>query len=127
MNLKPKNYEWSSFYVSVVDLLEYSFSSRAILKRYTAMKGFLPQILAGIRGVASFQRIRLYREIQRRLDEDPQFRPFFEGETTELPQFYVEWIRKDLGPFWEWLPDGALYHDPNAYLKTQEKFVNTVG
>ena len=119
MNLKPKNYEWSSFYVSVVDLLEYSFSSRAILKRYTAMKGFLPQILAGIRGVASFQRIRLYREIQRRLDEDPQFRPFFEGETTELPQFYVEWIRKDLGPFWEWLPDGALYHDPNAYLKTQ--------
>ena len=27
-----------------------------------------------------------------------------------------------IGIFWEWLPEGARYHDhdPNAYLKTQE-------
>ncbi len=25
-----------------------------------------------------------------------------------LPAFYVERVRKDLGPLWEWLPEGAL-------------------
>ena len=121
MNLKPKNYTWGSFYAAVSDLLTYSFSWRSIFKRYTTMEGTIPRVLAGIRGVASFQRVRLYREIQRRLDEDPQFRPFFEGETPEIPQFYVDWIRKNLGQLWEWLPAGALYHDPKAYLKeTQE-------
>jgi hypothetical protein len=34
-----------------------------------------------------------------------------------LPQFYKDIIRQDLGPLMEWLPEEALYHDPNAYLK----------
>ena len=37
---------------------------------------------------------------------------------TTIPQFYVDWIKRDLGPFWDWLPDGALYHDANAFLKS---------
>ena len=32
----------------------------------------------------------------------------------------IERIRKSLGPLWEWLPDGVLYHDPNAYFKAQK-------
>ncbi len=28
-------------------------------------------------------------------------------------------VKKDLGPLWRWLPEGALYHDPNAYLKAE--------
>jgi hypothetical protein len=24
-----------------------------------------------------------------------------------------------LGPLWEWLPAGALHHDPYAYLKSE--------
>jgi hypothetical protein len=28
-------------------------------------------------------------------------------------------MRKDLGSLWEWLPEGALDHDPNAYSKTE--------
>lgn len=120
MNLKPKNYAWSPFYGSLTDLFAYSFSWDAIFRRYKAMRGFLAQGLAALRGVSFFQRTQLYREIWRRFDEDPEFRPFFEGETTELPQFYMDWVRKDLGTFWEWLPEGALYHDPNAYLKAEE-------
>jgi hypothetical protein len=27
-------------------------------------------------------------------------------------------VRQDLGPLWEWLPEGALQHDPHAYLKS---------
>jgi hypothetical protein len=33
-----------------------------------------------------------------------------------LPSFYHERIRRELGPLYEYQPDGALYHDQNAYL-----------
>ena len=29
-------------------------------------------------------------------------------------------IRRQLGPLWDALPEGALMHDPNAYLKRHE-------
>jgi hypothetical protein len=32
---------------------------------------------------------------------------------------YVDLARQDLGALWEWLPAGAMYHDPNAYLKSE--------
>lgn len=120
INLKPKNYTWDEFYDNFIDLIEYSFSWKTIFRRYKAMEGFLARGLSIVRGISIIDRVKFYREIQRHLDEDPQFRPFFEGETAELPQFYVERIRKDLGLLWEWLPEGALYHDPNAYFKAQE-------
>ncbi len=74
-----------------------------------------------VRAISSegFGRIKYYTEVRHRLDEDPQFRPYFEQETTELPDFYIERIKNDLGPFWDWLPEGAIYHDPNAYLKAE--------
>ena len=36
----------------------------------------------------------------------------------EIPRFYLDLVRKDLGLLWEWLPKGALDHDPNAYSKS---------
>jgi hypothetical protein len=64
-------------------------------------------------------RIRYYEEVRRLLDVDPQYRSFFEQETRKLPQFYVDRVRKELGLLWEWLPEGALCHDPNAYLRSE--------
>ena len=49
----------------------------------------------------------------------PAVRRYFEGETTDLPSFYVEPVRKDLRWLWDWLPEGALYHDPNAYFSSR--------
>src|SRR5262249_55654990 len=68
---------------------------------------------------SGFGRIQYYEEVRRRLDFDRKFRRFYEQETSELPQFYVDGVRKELGPFWEWLPQGALGHDPNAYLRSE--------
>jgi hypothetical protein len=68
-----------------------------------------------------FGRLKYHREIRRRLATDRQFRLFFEQETTQLPRFYVDRVRKQLGPLWRWLPEGALYHDPNAYLKSERE------
>ena len=63
-------------------------------------------------------RINYHNQVRRQLNTDAQFRRYFEQETTALPQFYSELARKELGPLWEWLPEGALHHDPYAYLKS---------
>ena len=121
MNVKPKNYKWDEFYDGVIDMINYTFSSRAIFRRYKAVEVFMPRWLNVIRAMAGHERTRLYHNVRRQLDADKQFLAFFDGDTGELPQFYVDWIRKDLGALWEWLPEGALYHDPNAYLKAENQ------
>jgi hypothetical protein len=120
MNITPKNYPWTEFYEHVIDLTRYTFSARAITRRIGATPMFTPKMLNVIRAVSSegYGRITYYSEILRRLRTDPQFRPFFERQSNAVPQFYIDRIRKDLGPLWHWLPEGALQHDPNAYLKS---------
>ncbi|HWX40522.1 MAG TPA: radical SAM protein, partial [Blastocatellia bacterium] len=120
MNVKPKNYHWPDFYDRVIDLVKYTYSWRAIFNRYRATQALIPRWMNVVRAVSSegFGRIKYHTEVRRRLDTDRQLRRFFEQETTELPQFYLELARKDLGPLWEWLPEGAMDHDPNAYLKS---------
>ncbi|MHC4779757.1 MAG: B12-binding domain-containing radical SAM protein [Planctomycetota bacterium] len=122
MNLKPKNYSWTDFYDYVIDVTKHSYSWGSIVKRFQANRTILPKLMNVLRSVSAegFGRIKYNTEIRRRLDNDPQFRPFFDQETTQLPRFYEDIVRKDLGPFWDWLPDGALHHDPNAYLASQE-------
>ena len=84
-----------------------------------ATSGVVPRWMNLVRAVSTegWGRLNYYREIRRRLDSDRQFRPYFEQETTALPRFYVDMVRRTLGPLWQWLPDGALHHDPHAYLK----------
>jgi hypothetical protein len=81
----------------------------------------IPRWMNVVRAVSSegFGRLRYHTEVRRRLDTDAQFRRYFDQETTELPQFYLDLARKDLGALWEWLPEGAMSHDPNAYLKSE--------
>ena len=121
MNLKPQNYSWPSFYEHVIDLTRYTFSRRAIGRRVLATKASVPRWLNVIRAVSSegYGRIRKYSEVRRLLLSDPQFRRYFEQGTNILPHFYAEQVQKDLGPMWDWLPEGALLHDPNAYLKSE--------
>ena len=122
MNVSPKHYTWPEFYDHVIDVTAYSFSRRAIVKRFRASTARLPRWLNIVRAVSSegFGRLKFYREVRRRLDEDRPFRDYFEGKSTELPHFYMDIIKRDLGALWEWLPEGAIYHDPNAYLKAEQ-------
>ena len=70
-----------------------------------------------------FGRIKFNEKIYRQLQSEKEFRNYFERETTELPQFYVDFIKQDMGPLWEWLPEGAMFHEPNAYLENIEQRV----
>lgn len=118
MNVRPKNYAWIDFYEHLIDVTKYSYSPRLMARRFMANGETTPRWLNVIRGLSSerFGRVKYFTAVRRRLIGDREFRRFFEQKTTALPSFYVERIRKDLGPFWGWLPDGAIYHDPNAYL-----------
>ncbi len=119
MNLKPKNYEWVDFYDKVIDLTAYTFSKKAIFKRFTACSHFTAKWMNFMRAISSegYGRIKFFKMVRRNLVEDRAFRAYFEGETRQLPSFYRDLIQKDLGAWWQWLPKGALEHDHNAYLQ----------
>ncbi len=118
MNIKPKNYSWPEFYSHVIDLGEYTFSWSAIIKRLIATNAFIPRWMNVVRAVSEegFGRVAFNKKILRYLNSDNKFRDYFEQETTELPQFYHDIINDELGPLKRWLPEGAIFHDQNAYL-----------
>ena len=93
--------------------------ARNIGKRFAANRGAVPRWMNVVRAVSSegFGRMRYFKNVRRMLEEDRGFRAYFEQETDVLPEFYVQRVKHDLGPLWDHLPEGALYHDPNAYLK----------
>ena len=118
MNMKPKNYEWVPFYDKVIDLTAYTFSKKAIYNRFMATRTFTSKWLNFMRAVSSegYGRLKFYHSVRKQLTEDSSFRDYFEGESVQLPAFYSNIIRRDLGSWWEWLPKGAMEHNPNAYL-----------
>ena len=118
MNLKPKNYSWPQFYDYLIDVTKYSYSPRLLFRRFMANGETIPRWLNVVRGLSSerFGRIAYFTEIRRRLVTDLPLRRFFEQETNDIPRYFIDKIRLDLGHFWEWLPEGAVTHDPNAYL-----------
>ena len=121
MNVKPKNYEWIPFYDKVIDLTEYTFSRKAIYRRWRANTHFTAKWMNAMRAISSegHGRIKFFKKVRAKLKTDKAFRDYFEGESTQLPQFYIDLIKKDLGVWNEWLPKGAIYHDPYAYMKKQ--------
>ena len=123
MNVQPKNYEWATFYDHLIDLCEYSFSLRTMARRFRATPPLFAKGLNIVRAVSSegYGRIKYHKTIRRMLGEDRHVRDFFEGETDEVPPFYVDRVRRELGPFWEDLPEGALNHDQNAYVKKTDR------
>jgi hypothetical protein len=123
MNVRPANYGWPEFYDGVIAVTSHTFSWDAILKRFRAGRQQLPRWMNVVRAISSegFGRLRYYREVRRLLDADRPFRRYFEQESEELPPFFVERVKRDLGSLWPWLPEGALHHDPHAYLKEQAR------
>jgi hypothetical protein len=124
MNLRPKHYAWPVFYKHVIDLTRYSFSPRAIARRIGGTSAFVPKWLNVVRAISSegFGRLRYYTQVHQQLLSNRQFRDYFEQETDVLPAFFQNRIREDLGPMWKSLPQGAMYHDPYAYLKSQQEY-----
>jgi len=118
MNIKPKNYEWLDFYDKVIDLTAYTFSAKAMYRRFMATKDYTNRWMNFMRAISNegHGRLKFYRKVRKNLAEDRSFRDYFEKETTQLPSFYLDIIKQGLGVWWQWLPKGAIEHDANAYL-----------
>ncbi|WP_240347917.1 B12-binding domain-containing radical SAM protein [Longitalea arenae] len=121
MNVKPRNYNWIDFYDKVIDLTAYSFSAKALYRRFKNTPDLTSRWMNFMRAISSegYGRLRFYRQVRKHLVEDRSFRSYFEGETNRLPAFYSNIIKKDLGVWYQWLPQGAIAHNPNAYLQKQ--------
>ncbi len=121
MNVRPLNYEWPEFYDRVIDLTRHTFSKRAIARRLRANHEMIPRVMNVVRVLSSEGngRIKYFSKVRELLSSDVSFRAYFEGETTRLPDFFRNRIKRDLGPLWEHLPSGALRHDHYAYLRSQ--------
>jgi len=69
-----------------------------------------------------FDRIKYYTSFRQMLDTDREFRRYVEGQTEVLPPFFRDKVERDLGSLWPWVPEGALRHDPNGYLKSENAY-----
>jgi len=118
MNVRPLNYTWPEFYDHAVDLTRYALSGARVHRRFWSNRGIGTRVFNAMRAI-NLNRVKYQAKIRSLLDKDLSIRGFMEGESVKLPWFYQRRVRASLGPFWEALPDGALMHDQNAYLKSQ--------
>jgi len=121
-NVRPKNYAWPDFYRKLIHLHEASFSKPAIARRWRANRGIIPKAMNVLRATSGegWIKIKYYKNFLHMLETDRPFRAFLEQESTEIPAYFRNKIRRTLGPLSEWLPDEAIVHDPYAYLKTEK-------
>jgi hypothetical protein len=68
------------------------------------------------KGKEGHRRLKFYQLVRKNLVEDRNFRAYLEGETKQLPVFFSNIIKKDLGIWWQWLRQGTMEHDANAYM-----------
>ncbi len=115
MNVRPLNYEWAPFYDMVVDTTRHAMTGTRILRRFAANRGVVTKIFNLVRATSS-KRVRFQDKVRHLLNTDADIRRFFAGESRKLPDFYMERMRRSLGPLWAALPPGALMHDEKAYL-----------
>ena len=118
-NVTPLNYEWPEFYRLVADLTKYTLSVPRMAKRFRVNSPWTAKWLNLVRAGTS-SRAKYQAGIGRMLREDSHLRGFFEGAHRDIPGFYTNGIKSALGPLWDALPDGALLHDHNAYLNTEQ-------
>jgi hypothetical protein len=118
-NIQPLNYTWTELYDHIINLLNYSFSWRNIYRRFIAQGPDALGMMNVLRSLSSDRHSRLsyLTRIRKMLDTDQNIRTFFEGKTEEIPEFYIECIRQELGPFWHYLPEESIDYDPYIYLK----------
>jgi hypothetical protein len=118
MNVRPQNYGWPELYDRTLDLIRYILSPSRVFRRFGANRGAATKFLNLIRAWST-KRIRYQSTVRGLLDTDVTVQRFFEGESDLLPSFYRNKMRATMGALWDALPDGALMHDPCAYLKSE--------
>lgn len=121
LNIIPKNYTWDEFNMHMIDLLKYSFSLRANYRRFNAIHYNTSRWITLFMSltVGGSGKIRFLSDMLKHIRSDTDFQVFLNKETTQVPKFMTEKVKKDLGPLWYWLPDKSLSYNPNVLSKAR--------
>jgi len=116
LNIIPKHYTWEEIYVHFIDLLKYSFSGKAMYRRFNANHMAASKWITLLLSltIGGLEKIRLLSGMLNDLRREPDFRTFVSKQTNRVPGFMIENVKKDLGPFWHWLPNKSLSYYPNV-------------
>jgi hypothetical protein len=114
LNIIPRHYSWEELYLHFIDLLKYSFSAKVMYRRFntnhmTAARWITLLLSLTIGGSG---KIRYLSEMLENLRRERDFQSFVKKETSSVPVFMIENVKKDLGPLWYWLPNKSLSYDP---------------
>jgi hypothetical protein len=114
MNIIPKHYTWEELYAHFIDLLEYSFSPKAMYRRFCANHMLAPKWITLLLSltIGGQGKIRYLSSLIDNLNKDPDFQSFVRKESIHVPGFMIEIVKRDLGTLWQWLPDKSLSYDP---------------
>jgi len=125
-NVIPKNYTWEDLYIHFIDLLEYSFSAKAMYRRFAANKATAPRWITLLLSltIGGSGKIKDLSSMLKKLNSEPGFRSFVTKESNCVPEFMIDNVKKDLGSLWQWLPDKSLSYDTNILSK--QYFANVV-
>ena len=126
LNVIPENYTWEAFNMHMIDLLKYSFSPRAIYRRFTAIHYNTSRWITLFMSltVGGTGKIRFLSDMVKHIRKDPDFQAFLNKESPQVPQFMREKVKKDLGPLWYWLPDKSLSYNPNVLSRAKSYYDN---
>ena len=115
-NILPKNYSWEEFYCNFIDLLKYSFSTKAIIRRFNANNNLKSKWLTLLLSltIGGQGKIKYLQSLVNQLHIDESFRSFVRKETNIVPEFLIEKIKKDLGVLWKWCPVESLSYNTNV-------------
>lgn len=116
INIIPKNYTWEELYIGFIDLLKYSFSAKAMYRRFnsnrmTSAKWITLFLSATIGGSG---KIKLLSDMMENLKNEPDFQSFVKNHSRRVPASIIAEVKNDLGPFWYWLPNKDLSYNTNV-------------
>lgn len=115
LNIIPRHYTWEELYVLFIDVLEYSFSNKAMYRRFNANTMIASKWITLLLSmtIGGSGKIRLLSDMLKNLRRKPDFQAFVKKETNIVPAFMIEKVKDDLGPLWHWLPNKSLSYNPN--------------
>jgi hypothetical protein len=116
LNIIPLNYSWEEFYIRYIDLLKYSFSAKAMQRRFNANKMAAPRWLTLLLSmtIGGRGKIKHLSTMVKNLQQHPDFKSFVMKENSQVPNIIINKVKQDLGEMWHWLPDKTLSYNPNV-------------
>jgi len=118
-NTIPLHYSWEELYIRFIDILQYSFSKKAMYHRFNANNMAAPKWITLLLSltIGGIGKARFLSSMLNTLHKDMEFQKFVRRETDRIPDVLIDSVKKDLGSMWHWLPNKSLSYDPNILSK----------